>query len=291
VDGEAAARALRYRWLLDGKEVGSGPAWRFVAPVLDAANAQFRIAAEVVDADGRAAEPATWTVTVNRKGPELLQPLPAGPTVRVDPGAQQTFRIRATAPESAGPLRYRWFVDGAPAAADDQPEFSWTASDAGSHRIEVAVVDRRGISSVHRWAVERGTSPTPSPSVPVMAAVPSAPPPSPAGEAGNTEGARPTQAEAQAWLNRLRAAWAAKDVAALRQLGELSPSEERQFHKKIADNDEYTVRIGDASILLDSRSATISFDRIDSDEGNDVVQTRKTVRLQRGPGGLVVVDR
>ena len=102
---------------------------------------------------------------------------------------------------------------------------------------------------------------------------------------------RPSQPEAQAWLNRLRAAWAAKDVAALRQLGELSPSEERQFRKNIADNDEYTVRIGDASILLDSRAATISFDRIDTDEGNDVVKPRKTVRLQRGPGGLVVVDR
>jgi len=290
VDRDAAARALRYRWLLDGEEVGSGPAWRFVAPFVETASAQFRVAAEVIDADGRAAAPATWTVAVTRKGPELQQPLPASLKVRVDAGGQQIFRIRAAAPETASPLRYQWSVDGARAANGDQSEFTWTASDPGSHRVEVAVADRRGASSTHRWTVESVARPTPTTSVPAVAAVPTAAPPAPASAAGSSENP-PSQAEAEAWLNRLRAAWAAKDAAALRQLGELAPGEEKQFRKKIADNNEYTVRIGDASILLDSRAAMISFDRIDTDDGRDVPQPRKTVRLQRGPGGLVVVGR
>src|SRR5262245_2898159 len=82
VDRAAAERGTRYRWLVDGDEVGNRPAWRFVAPPVQAARTQFRVEAQVTDVDGRTAPPTAWTVDVVWTTPALTKPVPAG-VVRV----------------------------------------------------------------------------------------------------------------------------------------------------------------------------------------------------------------
>ena len=95
--------------------------------------------------------------------------------------------------------------------------------------------------------------------------------------------------EMAAWVERLRRAWATKDVAALRALGEVSASEEKGFKRKIANNPDYAVQLWNVSIMIDPRGADVTFDRRDTDHGKVIQQPAKTVRLERGPGGLVVV--
>jgi hypothetical protein len=97
-----------------------------------------------------------------------------------------------------------------------------------------------------------------------------------------------TDEEVDAWVARLRSAWATKDLAALRALGVISASEEKPF-KKIANNPDYSVTVWNVSITIDRRGADVTFDRRDADDGKVIQQPAKTVRLVRGPGGLVVV--
>jgi hypothetical protein len=59
--------------------------------------------------------------------------------------------------------------------------------------------------------------------------------------------------------------------------------------KKIANNPDYSVTVWNVSIMIDRRGADVTFDRRDTDDGKVIQQPAKTVRLVRGPAGLVVV--
>jgi eukaryotic-like serine/threonine-protein kinase len=312
---QATGRGLRYRWLLDGEEVGTKPGWRFVAPAAQAARTPFRVEAQVTGEDGPTERPAVWTGEVTWKPPDLRKPVPADAKVRVPAGDDQSFRIQATAPRSAGDVRFEWSVDGKPALRGSEPEFTLQTEEPGTHRVEVAAVDGRGAWTTHRWTVEVvAPSRTPPPTVPAVAAVspttmappptmppttvrtsppttlPPAPPTTlPAVRPRADAGTPISDEEMAAWVERLRRAWATKDVAALRALGEVSASEEKGFKRKIANNPDYAVQLWNVSIMIDPRGADVTFDRRDTDHGKVIQQPAKTVRLERGPGGLVVV--
>jgi hypothetical protein len=49
------------------------------------------------------------------------------------------------------------------------------------------------------------------------------------------------------------------------------------------------VTVWNVSIMIDRRGADVTFDRRDTDDGKVIQQPAKTVRLVRGPAGLVVV--
>ena len=312
---QASGRALHYRWLLDGEEVGTTPSWRFVAPAAQTARTPFRVEAHLTGADGAAERPAVWTGEVTWKPPDLRKPVPADARVRVPAGDDQPFRIQASAPRGAGEVRFEWSVDGKPALRGSEPEFTLQTEEPGTHRVEVAAVDSRGAWTTHRWTAEVvAPSPAPPRTVPPVTAAPSttlAPPPPmppttvrtyppttlapappttlPGARAGLDAGAPITDEEMAAWIDRLRSAWATKDVAALRALGEVSASEEKTFKKKIANNPDYSVQLWNVSIMIDPRGADVTFDRRDTDHGKVIQQPAKTVRVVRGPGGLVVV--
>ncbi len=313
---QASGRELRYRWLLDGQEVGTRASWRFVAPAAQAARTPFRVEAQVTDADGVAAPPVLWTGEVRWKPPDLRKPVPANARIRVPAGDDQPFRIQATAPPGAGAVRYEWSVDGKPALRGSEPEFTLGTEEPGTHRVEVAAVDGRGAWTTHRWTVDVVASAPPRTVPPVAAAPPTtqAPPtlpptlppttvrPSPTTTRppvppATLPGAQPhahlggriTDEELAVWVERLRSAWATKDLAALRALGVISPSEEKQFKKRIANNPDYSVTVWNVDIMGDRGGANLTFDRRDTDDGKVIMQPPKTVRLVRGPDGLVVV--
>jgi hypothetical protein len=229
----------------------------------------------------------------------------------VPAGDDQPFRIQATAPPGAGAVRYEWSVDGKPALRGNEPVFTLETEEPGTHRVEVAAVDGRGAWTAHGWTVDV-VAPVPPRTVPPVAAAPSttlAPPtmppttvrPSPTTTRPpvpptTLPGAQPradpgepiTDGEIDAWVERLRSAWATKDLAALRTLGVISASEEKPF-KKIANDPDYSVTVWNVSINIDRRGADVTFDRRDTDHGKVIQQPAKTVRLVRGLGGLVVV--
>jgi hypothetical protein len=309
---QASGRGLRYRWLLDGEEVGIGASWRFVAPAASVARTPFHVEVQVTGTDGAAERPGVWSGEVTWKPPELRRPVPADARIRVPAGEDQPFRIQASAPRGAGDVRYEWSVDGKPALRGSEPEFTLGTQDPGTHWVEVAAVDGRGAWSTRRWTVEV-VAPSPR-TVPPVAVVPPttvAPPPmmapttvrpyapttlSPAppttlpGPRARADAGSPiTDEEMAAWVARLRSAYATKDLAALRALGVISPDEEKPFRKKIANNPDYSVTLWNVSIMIDPRGADVTFDRRDTDDGKVVQQPPRTVRLVRGPGGLVLV--
>jgi hypothetical protein len=307
---QASGRGLRYRWLLDGEEVGTGASWRFVAPAASMARTPFHVEVQVTGTDGAAERPGVWSGEITWKPPELWKPVPADAGVRVPAGEDQAFRIQASAARGAGDVRYEWSVDGKPALRGSEPEFTLGTQRPGTHRVEVAAVDGRGAWSTHRWTVEV-VAPSP-PTISPVAAVPpttAAPPPmmspttvrpypptplSPAPpttlpRARADAGSPITDEEMAAWVDRLRRAYATKDLAALRALGVISPDEEKPFRKKIANNSDYSVTLWNVSIMIDPRGADVTFDRRDTDDGKVIQQPPRTVRLVRGPGGLVVV--
>src|SRR5262245_61615879 len=308
---QASGRGLRYRWLLDGEEVGTKSTWHFVAPAAQAARAPFRVEVEVTGADGTAERPAVWTGEVTWKPPDLRQPVPAGDTkVRVPAGQDQRFRIQATAPRGAGTVRFEWSIDGKPTLRGSEPEFTLQTDELGTHRVEVAAVDGRGAWTTHRWTVEviapstrtippvAAMSPTtaPQPTTPPTTLRPSSPttlPPAPpttvpGARARADAGAPITDEEMAAWVDRLRRALASKDLTALRALGAISPAEEKPFKKKIANNPDYSVTLWNVSIMIDPRGADVTFDRRDTDDGKVIQQPPRTVRLVRGADGLIV---
>jgi hypothetical protein len=309
---QASGRGLRYRWLLDGEEVGIGASWRFVAPAASVARTPFHVEVQVTGTDGAAERPGVWSGEVTWKPPELRRPVPADARIRVPAGEDRPFRIQASAPRGAGDVRYEWSVDGKPALRGSEPEFTLGTQHPGTHWVEVAAVDGRGAWSTHRWTVEV-VAPSPR-TVPPVAVVPPttvAPPPMmapttvrpyapttlspappttlPGARARADAGVPITDEEMAAWVNRLRSAYATKDLAALRALGVISPDEEKPFRKKIANNSDYSVVLWNVSIMIDPRGADVTFDRRDSDDGKVTQQPPRTVRLVRGPGGLVVV--
>jgi serine/threonine-protein kinase len=309
---QASGRGLRYRWLLDGEEIGTGASWRFVAPAASVARTPFRVEVQVTGTDGAAERPGVWTGDVTWKPPELRKPVPADARVRVPSGSDQPFRIQASAPRGAGDVRYEWSVDGKPALRGSEPEFTLETQEPGTHRVEVAAVDGRGAWSTHGWTVEV-VAPSPR-AVPPVAAIPPttvAPPPTnppttlrpyppttlppsppttvPGARARADAGSPITDEEMAAWIDRLRRACATKDLDSLRALGAISPEEEKPFKKKIANNPDYSVTLWNVSIMIDPRGADVTFDRRDTDHGKVIQQPPRTVRLVRGPGGLVVV--
>jgi len=306
---QATGRGLRYRWLLDGEEVSTKPTWRFVAPAAHVARTPFRVEAQVTGADGAAERPAVWTGEVTWKPPELRKPVPDG-RVRVPAGEDQPFRIQASAPRGAGDLRYEWSVDGKPALRGSEPEFTLQTEAPGTHRVEVAAVDGRGAWTTYRWNVDvvaPARTPPPTVAPPTTMTPPSTRPPTtlpplptttlvtPTTSTWPASVVRPgspppiTDAEIAQWVDRLRSAWASKDVAALRALGQVSASEEKAFKREIANNSDYSVRVWNVSIMIDPRGADVTYDRRDTDNGRVIQQPARTVRVERGPGGLVVV--
>ncbi len=311
---QASGPDLRYRWLLDGEEVGTRPSWRFVAPAAQVARTPFRVEAQVTGVDGAAERPAVWTGEVRWKPPDLRKPVPADAKVRVPAGEDQPFRIQATAPPGAGDVRFEWSVDGKPALRGSEPEFTLQTDEPGAHRVEVAGVDGRGAWTTHRWIVDVVAPRRAPTTVPPVAAVtptttrppptlppttvrtyppttlPPAPPTTVPGVRARADAGAPISDEEMArWVDRLRNAWASKDLAALRALGEVSPSEEKAFKRKIANNPDYSARVWNVSIMIDPRGADVTFDRRDTDHGKVIQQPAKTVRVVRGPGGLIVV--
>jgi type IV secretory pathway protease TraF len=101
-----------------------------------------------------------------------------------------------------------------------------------------------------------------------------------------------SRAEAEGWIDRLRSAWERKDVNALREMGEVPSGQEAALAKALGAYKAYHVDITVASVVIEGNRAQVTFDRTDSDEtGRKLSHPRRTVHLERGPGGGLVVSR
>jgi hypothetical protein len=283
-------------WFLDGKEVSRGPRWHFKAPEVKKDRTPVTVEAEVSNQAGTAPR-VTWNLAVAWAPPELSQVQPRGRSLSLFVGDSRELSVRASSP-AGKTLAYEWTVDHEPAKGNGRDAYTFTAEAPGSHAVEVAAIDARGPRTTYQWTIDVKPEPPPTP-VTVPTTIPPAPirPPTPIPttlpqrEASVTGGAI-SRAEAEGWIDRLRSAWERKDFNALREMGEIPPGQEQAFAKAVGAYKEYHVDIKVASVVVDSTGAQVTFDRTDSDEtGRKLPYPRKTVHLERGPGGGLVVSR
>jgi hypothetical protein len=264
------SRRYSYAWFLDGRPVGTEPAWRYRATQLPAGGAASRVEVEVTDDRGQSAERVLWRVDVRTPPPKIVEIRPSGKELKIAAGDAPELTVQATPGRPDGRLRYEWRIDRLPTRITKQGKL--TVPDdlsPGKHTIEVVAVDdeedRR--SAAQRWNLVIGAAAA-APAVPPAGARPVATEPVPA-----PGGGRVSEAEARQWVERLRSAWERKDGNALRDLGELSSS--RVPRGK--------VMIGEASIIIDSAGASVWWERVE-----DGVTSRSRARLVHDAGGRVV---
>ncbi|MGH8480207.1 MAG: hypothetical protein ACREXK_11675, partial [Gammaproteobacteria bacterium] len=172
----AVSRPLGYAWFLDDAPQGTGrqaeePTWSYT-PDFDAAGERLKeIKVVVTDTEATKAE-IRWRVKVldTNRPPRLVAAMPATQTLTVKSGEAVRFSVQAEDPDREDALAYVWNVDGARMAEGERFELK-SGTPGARQRVEVAVVDRAGLSERRGWeiAVE---APPPLPPLAIRAASP-----------------------------------------------------------------------------------------------------------------------
>lgn len=211
----------------------------------------------------------------------------AGPRT-VELGGTVSFGVRIE-PANAG-TEIRWTVDGRRVAAASKPEFEYEPDTPGRHRVAVSVVFGDRSIFDNRWfvtvkepaAVARADDlDEPSNDVPEEAPTPStiaeaAPtdtrpveaqeaPTQLAKETASTTLPRTMQADVRAWMAEYASAWSRKDVAALREMGQIrTASEVEKLEQYFRSVGELRVDVQILSVKVDGDRAQVEFERTDT---------------------------
>ncbi|MGH8566670.1 MAG: hypothetical protein ACREXU_01315, partial [Gammaproteobacteria bacterium] len=169
---EAVSRPLDYAWFLDDAPQASGrPTWSYT-PNFDAAAERLKEIKVVVSDAGTVKGETRWRVKVlhTNRPPHLVAAMPATRTLTVKSGETVRFSVQAEDPDRDDALAYVWNVDGARVAEGERFDLKAGASGA-RQQVEVAAVDRAGLSERRSWeiAVE---APPPLPPLAIRAASP-----------------------------------------------------------------------------------------------------------------------
>ena len=150
---------------------GEGPTWSYT-PDFDAAGERLKeIKVVVSDADAVKAE-IRWRVKVldTNRPPRLVAAMPTTQTLTVKSGETVRFSVQGEDPDRDDALAYVWSLDGARMAEGERFDLK-SGTPGARQRVEVAVVDRAGLSERRSWeiAVE---APPPLPPLAIRAASP-----------------------------------------------------------------------------------------------------------------------
>ncbi|HEV8718939.1 MAG TPA: protein kinase [Candidatus Binatia bacterium] len=148
---------LTYEWTVDGIAAGTQPTliWKALG------EGRHQVRAVVRDRENLAVT-REWRVAALRPPPEkvvppknapphIVQRVPEEGVLTVQKGMAQDFNVIVSDQEN-DELTYAWAVDGKKAGKD--PRFTFTAADAGTHRIDLEVTDRGGLKDRVRWEVD-----------------------------------------------------------------------------------------------------------------------------------------
>jgi hypothetical protein len=274
---------------------------RYEAPSLAEKKGSQRVEAEVANGAGKKSDRVGWDVDVQWAPPIVARLEPRDRTVTVEPGQTRELRAGATSP-AKGAVSYEWRLDGKAQQGFASGRFELPADlPTGSHAVEVASIDPRGLrSDPLTWRVDVRPSPPPTVAPPATLAPPptvapltipsTTPTTSPLVATRSTSpppaGGPLTQAEVREWLARYKSAWESKDASALVGLGITTDDRAHDLVSKIGYLRE--VRVGNETVSPDGMGATVSFDRTDvADTGKELHHPRKSCHLER-VGGTVV---
>jgi Xaa-Pro aminopeptidase len=232
-----------------------------------------------------------------------------GDAAVVEQGASVVLELR-TAPGGANErVSTQWTIDGSPVASGEQLRL--TADRVGTLRARALATGSLGAAVAREWEVTvrppvvviaTATTAVPTTMRPIATtvtttstlavAVARVPP--------TTQPPRPTRAELRpddvdAFLDRYRAAWRARDIDELRRVGQVaSEAQEAALRQYFAKDPEVEIRVED--VQIEGERATVRFvrrDRFRDDAGRLVTQDSPAISkdVVRGPGGLRFAPR
>ncbi|MGH8589075.1 MAG: hypothetical protein ACREXX_06975, partial [Gammaproteobacteria bacterium] len=150
----AVSRPLGYAWFLDdAPQVSGRPIWSYT-PDFEAAGERLKEIKVVVRDAGAVQAETRWRVKVlhTNRPPHLVAAMPTTRTLTVKSGETVRFSIQAEDPDRDDALAYLWNVDGKRMAEGER--FDLTAGASGARqRVEVAAVDRAGLSERRSWEI------------------------------------------------------------------------------------------------------------------------------------------
>jgi Protein kinase domain len=175
-------------------------------------------------------------------------------------GAATIFSARAVSDEAQGTLAYAWFVDGKRAARGPSWRFvAPPAATASTHTVELRVSDDAGRTAV---PVSWNVAVTPQIS------------------ADNVRD----------WLERVVAAWQARDLATLRLYGIVGTADEERAVREQMPRQGHWVAIANEAIRTDGRFATVRFDLVEHDErGRSLSSSSESYALEKRADGFVAL--
>jgi len=267
-------------WHVDGQEAGRGPQWQLVPPSPKTGSARHVVEAELRDPAGASAR-TRWDVDVAATAPRIMRSDPSSPRLRMTPGEPRVLRVEAKS-GNGEPLQFEWLLDRGPVVRTAEGRFAVPADLEGTHQIEVAAIDTRGLrgkTTVWTLLIEPTATPPslgPQPTTPLPTVPPATPAPT-----------QLTEADVRDWLGRVERAYEARNPHAIIELGVVKPSQLPTLEAQIGRYRTLEVDIMDAKISLEGGDATVSFKRTDRDETGRVLDLpRQKFRLRRGPGGV-----
>jgi hypothetical protein len=301
---------LRYGWTVDGRPAGTGPRWLYVPGPADVGRRRI----EVVVSAPEGARRRAWTVRVrSARAPRIRVAEPGTSEVRVEAGTLLELRV---VPEAGAgePLETTWTVAGRPAGTGER--LALRPEGPGEQVVRALVTSALGPTTGVEWRLEVTAPPAPEPprvsGPPRASESPPAPPlePAPRSTAGRPPRgapvARPGPLPARApsaiedlrrWLEGYAAAWRARDVDALRRMGQAtSPEEVRALRDYFARARDLEVEVRPIAVRAEGDRAVVRFvrrDRFRDPAGRLLLHESPPIEkeLVRTPGGYRIVGR
>jgi serine/threonine-protein kinase len=253
--------SLTYVWEENGEERATGPDAAWVLRPTTPGEAEVRVT--VRDAAGASAPPRAWKVTVTKpvpnRAPRVVSQKPPAGELAVATGDTVVLSVRGTDPNPDDQVSYRWYVDGREASRAASFRFKAAPPLGATRRVEVELADAAGLKAPRvGWTIQV---------TPKM-----------------------TETDARDWVGRLRAAWERKDVATLRLYGIVtSDGDAEAQRRRMRGYREFRVAIGNESVRVKGKYATVSFDRTELDGERALASSRLSYELEKHANGLVTV--
>ncbi len=168
---EPVSQPLRYTWFIDGIKQTQTPDWTYT-PDFDAAAERFKeVKVVIVDPRDRKAE-VRWQIQVvnTNRPPRVATATPAVRTLALASGQTAQFAVQGSDPDRDDELTYLWSLDGKKMGQGERWELR-AKTPGAHHRLEVALMDRAGLSDHRRWDIAVN-APPPLPPLAIRAARP-----------------------------------------------------------------------------------------------------------------------
>lgn len=269
------AGPLQYVWFLDGHEQGRGRTWTY-RPQFDEGGPTLKeVTGRVTDRDNHTVE-RHWQMGVQdvNRPPLITAASPAGDTLEVTAGEEQSFSVKAADPDAGDRLVYVWLLDGQEVARGPQWRFRMPAAPAAKtpHQVEVKVSDTGGLKNRLVWNIVTKVPPPPPRIVSVQPPEVVSPPALPLSEG-----------EVRAWLEVHRHAWEEKNVDLLVELGVVAGQRAERAREILSRYKNFNVALQGVDIHIAGNRAEVSFSRVDTIDGKAVSHPdRKVFILERG---------